>query len=339
MMKEQPRSESATDWREWRRLRAWELKRAGWAQNKIAEALAVSEGAVSQWLKRGCTAGKAALLNQPAPGPTPRLSDDDLEELESLLEQGPQAHGFAGAVWTRKRVRHVIQQAFDVTYHVSHISKILDKIGWSRQKPQTRASQRDAAAIETWRGERWEELKKKAAQEGRTIVFLDEAAFYLLPSLVRTYAPRGQTPILEAPYSYDHLSAISAITPHGRLFTHLQETSITGPDVVRFVEHLLRHIEGKLLLIWDGLSAHRCQEVKQLRSDVGERLHIERLPAYAPELNPDEGIWHLLKNVELPNRVCHTLDTLRTAVRKAMERLRHKTDTIRACFALAGLPL
>ncbi len=133
--------------------------------------------------------------------------------------------------------------------------------------------------------------------------------------MVRTYAPRGQTPLLEAPYSYAHLSVISAITPQGKLFTHIHESSIKGPAIVRFVRHLLRHVKGKLLLIWDGLPAHRSKDVKYLLSAVGDRLHVERLPAYARDLNPDQGIWHLLKNVELPNLVCESLNTLRDEVR------------------------
>lgn len=160
-MKEQPSSAEANDWREWRRLRAWELNEAGWAQKRIAEALDVTEGAVSHWMKRAREGGKTALRSQPAPGPTPRLDEQELAELESLLEAGPQAHGFAGEVWTRARVRRVIQRHFDVSYHVSHISKILAKLDWSRQRPQRRASQRDEAAIAKWRRERWDDLKKK----------------------------------------------------------------------------------------------------------------------------------------------------------------------------------
>lgn len=170
-------------------------------------------------------------------------------------------------------------------------------------------------------------------------MFVDEAACYLLPSVVRTYAPRGQTPILKSPYSYDHLSLISALTPQGRLFTRVQERSVKGPDVVRFLRHLMRQVEGKLLLIWDGLPAHRAKPVKHLLRETGDRLHIERLPAYAPDLNPAAGIWHLLKNIELPNLICDSLDTLHYEVRKAFERLRHKSASLTACFGLAGLPL
>lgn len=339
-MKDTPRSESATDWREWRRLRAWELKKeAGWSQKKIAEAMGVTQGAVSQWIKRGREGGKAALRNQPPPGPTPRLDETDLAELEALLEQGAPAHGFVGDVWTRARVRQVIQEQFEVTYHLSHISKILSRIGWSWQKPQTRATQRDEAAIAQWRAERWAELKTEAAQEARTLLFIDEAAFYLVPSVGRTYAPRGETPLLEEPHSYAHLSAISAITPAGRLFTNLHEHSIRGPDVVRFLRHVLRHTQDDLLVVWDRLPAHRGACVQQFLAEVGNRLRVELLPAYAPDLNPDEGIWHLLKNRELVNLICHSLDTLRHEVRKAFERLRHKSDLIRSCFAMAGLPL
>jgi transposase len=175
--------------------------------------------------------------------------------------------------------------------------------------------------------------QKKAKKEERTIVFVDESGFYLLASAVRTYAPRGQTPVLRFPLTRDHLSVIGAITPDGKLYTMLQDHSFKGADIVRFLQHLLLHIEGKLLIIWDGLSAHRGQAVKDFLSQGGaKRIHLERLPTYAPDLNPTEGIWHYLKDVELKNLCCHNLPEVRVELRKAIARLRHKTDIILACI-------
>jgi transposase len=162
----------------------------------------------------------------------------------------------------------------------------------------------------------------------------------LLPAVVRTYAPRGQTPVLRAPLSYDHLSAISAITPDGQLLMLLQEQAYTSTEVVQFLRHLLRHIDGKLLLLWDGATIHRSQAIKDFLAQGGaERIHLERLPGYAPELNPDEGIWQYLKRVELRNVVCHDLDELRYELRLATARLRHKRQVIQGCIRHAGLVL
>ena len=170
------------------------------------------------------------------------------------------------------------------------------------------------------------------------MIFVDEAGFYVLPAVVRTYAPRGQTPVLKAPLLYEHLSVISGITPEGRLLMMVQERSIRGPDVVRFLRHVLLHVEGKLTVIWDGLPAHRGHVVKQfLHAGGAERIHLERLPSYAPELNPDEGVWKHLKVVEMKNLCCQNLGQLRRELRKAKERLRHKRDVITACFKQAGL--
>jgi transposase len=174
---------------------------------------------------------------------------------------------------------------------------------------------------------------KKAAQEGRTIVFVDEAGFYLLAALVRTYSPVGHTPILSVPLTRDHLAVISAITPDGRLYLTIQKEAFKGPAIVRFLHHLLRHIPGKLLLIWDGLPAHHGPAVRAFLTQGGaQRIHLERLPAYAPDLNPDEGVWHYLKQVELRNVCCLDLDRLHSEIRRATARLRHKTDIIQACF-------
>ena len=182
--------------------------------------------------------------------------------------------------------------------------------------------------------------QKKAEDEGRTLVWIDEAAFYLLPALVRSWAPIGEPPILRAPCRYDHLSTISAITPKGQLLLQMQEQAYHGCDVVRFLKHVLRHIPGKLLILWDGASIHRSQAIKDfLAAGAAKRIHLERLPGYAPDLNPDEGIWSYLKYRELKNVVSQNTGELRYELRLAVARLRHKLHVIQGCITQAGFTL
>jgi transposase len=179
--------------------------------------------------------------------------------------------------------------------------------------------------------------QKKAIMEERTLLFVDEAGFSLLPMAVRTYAPRGQTPVLHVPLTRDHLSVIGAISTDGRLFMQMHYHSYKGPDVVRFLRLLLRKIPGKLLLIWDGAPIHRCQAVKDfLAQGAAKRLHLERLPGYAPDLNPQEGVWNLLKRCELKNVCCHNLWEIQDQLLHAKARLRHRRSVLLQCFAHAG---
>jgi transposase len=127
------------------------------------------------------------------------------------------------------------------------------------------------------------------------------------------------------------------ITRDGRLFMQTQDHAYRSPDVVGFLRVLLRKIHGKLLVIWDGSPIHRGQPIKDfLRQGAAQRMHLEQLPGYAPELNPDEGIWNYLKRVELGNRCGHDMAELALALRQAKERLRHKRTVIQACFQQAG---
>jgi transposase len=174
---------------------------------------------------------------------------------------------------------------------------------------------------------------RKAQSERRTIVWVDESAFYPLPAVVRTYAPRGATPVLHALLTHDHLSAISALTLDGRLLLQIRERAVRGPEVVDFLQHLLRQIPGPLLVVWDGATSHRAQPVKDfLAHGAAARLQLEQLPGYAPELNPDKGIWHDLKQVELRNLCCADLAVLRLELNLAVKRLRHKRHVLRACI-------
>jgi len=159
-------SSQAVDWREGRRLRAWELSQLGWKQKDIAVALGVTKGAVSQWLKRAREEGPEGLRRRKAPGRLPRLSQEQRAELPRLLERGPEAYGFRGAVWTEGRIAEVIRRIFGVSYHPSHVGRILRACGWSLQKPVRRASQRNEEAIRTWVEKRWPVLKKRQKRKG-----------------------------------------------------------------------------------------------------------------------------------------------------------------------------
>jgi transposase len=158
---ETPVSQQAIDWREGRRLRAWERFQQGWKQAHIAAALGVTQGAVSQWISRAKKQGPETLKRRKARGATPRLSAQQKAQLPVLLTQGAQSFGFQGDVWTTERVAQVIKQEFDVSYHPDHVGRLLRACGWSQQKPVRRALQRDEAAIEHWKEERWPAIKKR----------------------------------------------------------------------------------------------------------------------------------------------------------------------------------
>jgi transposase len=149
------------DWHEGRRLRALELHEQGWQGSRIAEALGVTRGAVSQWLKAARAGGREALRQRPRGHPKPKLSAEQRAALPAVLRKGAEAHGFIGEVWTTARVAEVIRREFGVRHHPAHVSRILKAIQWTAQKPIRRATQRDEAAITTWREEQHPALQAK----------------------------------------------------------------------------------------------------------------------------------------------------------------------------------
>jgi len=155
------KEDAKLDWREERRFRAWDLHQQGWKQRDIATALGVSDGAVSQWLARARAGGVDDLHNRPHPGASPRLTEQQRQRIPALLARGAEHYGFLGNIWTSQRVAEVIERTFGVRYNVSHVRRLLYALGFSVQKPQLTATQRDEAAIATWVHEDLPALKKK----------------------------------------------------------------------------------------------------------------------------------------------------------------------------------
>jgi transposase len=329
---------SPHDWREWRRLRAWRLSQEGWIQQDIADAPGASKGAVSRWLATARRDGAAALLAHPAPGPAPLLTPAQRRLIPDFLWHGAEAYGFRGEVWTCARLARVIAEEFGVAYHPGHVARLLRALGWTPQVPITRAIQRDEEAIERWQREVWPALRARARRERRAPVFVDEAGFYLLPGVVRTYGPQGVRPVLYEWQTKDHLSVMGGLTPQGNFYTLVRQEPLNGLHTIEFLGHLLRQTGRELLVVWDGSPIHRRHEVQEfLAGPSGKRIQVERLPPYAPDLNPQEWVWNYLKQVELRNLACLDLEELHEQFHLALARLRQKKYLARSFFAGAGL--
>lgn len=324
----------------WRRRQALHLSRQGWKQRDIALALDVSDGAVSQWMAAAQRGGLRALDGHARPGRPSRLTVEQRRRIPDFLWHGTEAYGFRGEVWTCLRVVGVIEEEFGVHYSKSQVSRLLKALGWTPQIPLTRAIQRDEAAIRRWQAETWPQIQHQAWKERRIIVFIDESGFYLLPSVVKTYAPRGETPILKEWQTRDHLSVMGGLTPEGKIYTLVRQESLNGLHTVEFLAQLLREAGPRLLVVWDGSPIHRRKEVKEfLAQGAARQIHIEPLPFDAPDLNPVEWLWRQLKESEMRNLVCLDLEELHMQFHLAVGRVRGRASLVSSFFAGAGLPI
>lgn len=176
---------------------------------------------------------------------------------------------------------------------------------------------------------------------GAHLVFLDESGFLLTPSVRKSWAPVGKTPIMRCFDRRDRVSAISAISVSSKrrrlgLYYDLHTKNIRQPEVCTFVRHLLRHLRGNLFLLWDRATIHRGDPIKALCRRY-RRLRLVPFPSYAPELNPDEGIWALAKNRLANGRPRDTYDLMLDLIR-TLDHTAKSQSLLRGCITQSDLP-
>ena len=169
-------------------------------------------------------------------------------------------------------------------------------------------------------------------------MFVDESGLSERPSITRTWAPRGETPQLSFHFNWGKMAVIAGVT-WWQFYFRLYRGSIRSPQVVDFLRPLLRQLHGKLLVIWDGLAAHRSRLVRDFIASTEDRLCMARLPAYAPELNPTEYVWGHLKRHALANFCPKDWQQLSEEARRALRRAQRRPTLVRAFWKQAELAL
>ncbi len=183
--------------------------------------------------------------------------------------------------------------------------------------------------------------KKNAERMGAHIAFIDESGFMLMPPVRRTWGPRGRTPQTRHQYRHDRISLVSAITVSPRrmrvgLYYRLHSNNIRQEEVCEFLRHLLRHLRGPVIVVWDNYRIHKAKAVSDLCRRFA-RLHLESLPPYAPELNPDEGVWNQLKG-SLANGRPDDVEELSSHLTDILVDMRGSQKKLRWCIHQSQLP-
>ena len=270
-----------------RRKRAVELVNQGESPSVVARILGVRRTSIHRWLH--LAQQPHGLDSKPAKGPTPALSDEQLAQLEPLLLEGAKAHGWPNELWTAARVTRLIDKRFGVSYHPEHVRKILKRrLNWSSQKPKRKAKERKDKEVQRWKDDDLPRILREAFQRQVHVVFLDESGFQLNPSVRKTLAPRGKTPVLECWDRRDRISAISCITLSplvGRpgLYFELLPVNETvhAEEVVDFLKRLRRQLRGGFTVVWDRHRIHgKSKVVKAYLADHPE-IVAEDFPGYA----------------------------------------------------------
>lgn len=170
------------------------------------------------------------------------------------------------------------------------------------------------------------------------IVFVDESGLSERPTRVRTWAPRGETPVLQYHFNWKQLSAIAGITFY-RFYFRLFPGAIKAAQLVEFLQALHQTIGRKLLVIWDGLPAHRSRLVGAFIDSLKGAIQLEQLPGYAPELNPVEYIWGYLKQHAMGNFCAHDFVQLADVARRKLRSMQRRPRLVTAFWEQAELAL
>ena len=327
-----------------RRIRAVRLVEQGEPPGVVARILGVHLTSLLRWRRQARLEG--GLAAKPNEGPKPRLSDTQLSELEHLLLQGATAHGWVNDLWTAGRVAALIRRHFAVQFHPEHVRRILnDRLKWSSQRPQRQHPDADDAAIALWVQEQFPRILSEAARRNAHLAFVDETGFMINPTVRRTFAPRGKTPVVRVADPHARISVIGAVTVDpqrrrlGLVYNMLGDNAnFRGPGIAYFVQMLLAAIGGPVTILWDRITIHSCEQVEQCLG-AASGVVVEPFPPYAPKLNPADGIWGYIKYGRLPNYTPPDLDVLRDTVTAELDRLRQQEELLRSFARHTKLPL
>jgi len=282
---------------------------------------------------RGRGHGVRALRSSKGTGRPRKLTRvQEQQVLRWINGKNPTQYGFDFGLWTRKLVRELVLREFGVTLSLASIGAMLARLNLTPQKPLQRAYQRNPEAIERWQHDTYPAIARQARQENAEIFFWDESGFRADSVHGRTWAPCGETPVVERPGERQSMSAASAVNSKGAFWFATYEGALSGELFVTLLKKLMFNRRKAVHLVVDGLPAHKKAVVKQYVASTQGKLTLHFLPGYAPDLNPDELVWSHVKRTGVARRPLQKGEKLQPRIHEQLAQIGRNPKLVRSFF-------
>ncbi len=301
--------------------------------SEVMKSYGLCRTSIYPWLREFKEQGWAALAESIAQGPEPKMSEKQKDRVKRwILGKDPRQYGFDFGLWTRRIVQQLIQEKMEIELCLTSVGKLLASLDITPQKPLRRAYERDPQAVKLWLDKTYPGLKKRAKKLGAKIFFLDEAGFQSDPPLARTYGLKGKTPVVKTSGQRQSINVISAVNARGEFWAATYDGKLNAESFVLFLQNFMKGRPGKIFLVVDGHPSHTAKAVTHYVGSLEGRLELHRLPAYAPDLNPDEYVWSYMKKNGVSKKPLKQNEALRKRVEKDLVKIKSDRRLVRSFF-------
>lgn len=318
------------------RLRAIDLHKSGKKIKDVANFFGVHRGSVSKWITKYKREGKKALKSKKALGPKYKLTEKEMKDMIKFVYDDATIYGFETPLWTCQRLKQIIQSKTGKKIHSTNVMRWLKRWGMTNQKPKHRAHQQDERAVKRWLKNEWPKIKEHRRKWQAMLYFQDESGISLTAVMGKTWAPKGQTPVVKTTGKRGGLCVTSAISPAGKMIFRIEKDKerINAEKHIEFLQQIIKHHPNrKIIVIEDNARPHIAKKVDNFVAQNKNKFAIYRIPSYAPELNPDEHVWEYLKAYKLKAHQAQNKAELRRLVKRKMQGIQRKKGLVNSFFA------
>lgn len=289
-----------------RRRMAIALREKGMKNKDVAELVGISATTVSlYWGKYKAQGAKGIKLKRRGRSEGEQKTLSDAQEsciVRMLIDYNPKQLEFSFALWTRESVKALIDRECDMDMPISTVGRYLKKWEFTAKKPIKRAYERSDAKTKAWIKEEYPQIKARAQTEQADVWWADETSCVSLPTHLKGYAPKGKKPLLVHTAKRFRINMISAITNTGKTMFSLYDEAINTERFINFLQKAIDSSEKKIFMILDNLRVHHAKVVQEWIKEHKDKIELFFLPAYSPDLNPDEYLnQHYKKNANKNN--------------------------------------
>lgn len=299
----------------------------------VVKSLGFCRTSIYKWLRAYRKRGDGALASRKSAGPRPKLRDSQKRRVRKwIVGKDPRQWGFDFGLWTRKIVQQMMVDKFGVSLTLPSVGHLLTSLDITPQKPLRRAYERDEAAVTKWKEETYPKLRRRARRRGAEIFFLDEAGVRSDSPLGRSYGLKGHTPVVKTSGKRQSINAISAVNSKGAFWYNVYPGKLNAALFIHFLRDFMRRRRKPVYLVLDSLPAHKTKSVGAYVQSTQGKVELHYLPTYAPDTNPDEFVWHHLKQNGTSKKPLRANESLKDRVTADLSAIDRDPTLVRSFF-------